>query len=263
MGDFSVLDRFSLKGKTALVTGGAGLYGRQIVAALAQAGAKTYTASRGIGELEKAASAQRAQGHRVHALQYDQGDEGSILRLRDELLGREKKVDILVNNSVARTMKGWGDGAEQFARSMRINGTGLFLVTRAFGDHMAETGGGSIINVSSIQGMVGPDGALYDGLGFTGFVPDYFFHKGGMLNFTRFAASYYGKRGVRCNCISPGGFETEGMDREFVRRYGERTFVGRMANGSDLMGAVVFLASDASAYVTGANIPVDGGYTAK
>ena len=84
-----------------------------------------------------------------------------------------------------------------------------------------------------------------------------------MLNFTRFTASYYGKYNVRCNCISPGGFETKAHDPVFVRRYSERTMLGRMAVGNDIAGAIVFLASDASTYITGANIPVDGGYTAK
>ena len=128
---------------------------------------------------------------------------------------------------------------------------------------MAKAGSGSIINVASIQGMVGPDASLYKDVGFSGYIPDYFFHKGGMINFTRFVASYYGPNNVRCNCICPGGFETEDMNREFVRRYSDRTFLGRMANDTDLMGIIVFLASDASLYITGTNIPVDGGYTAK
>ncbi len=94
------------------------------------------------------------------------------------------------------------------------------------------------------------------------FVPDYFFHKGGMINFTRFTASYYGSKNVRCNCISPGGFQTDHPDH-FVKKYSDRTFLGRMASNEDLKGIIVFLASDASAYITGTNIPVDGGYTAK
>ena len=84
-----------------------------------------------------------------------------------------------------------------------------------------------------------------------------------MINFTRFIASYYGLRNVRCNCISPGGFWTEKMPEAFVRQYSEKTFLERLANETDLKGVIVFLASDASVYITGANIPVDGGYTAK
>lgn len=259
----NIMDWLSLKGKVALMTGGAGLYGRQIASALAQAGARTYIASRNVDELEKVASKLREEGYDVFALKLDQGDEKSILELRDEILKREGKIDILVNNAVARPMSGWGDDAAKFAESMRINATGVFMITRAFGDVMAENGKGSIINIGSIQGMIGPDGTLYEGLGFTGYVPDYFFHKGGIINFTRFAASLYGPKNVRCNCISPGGLRSERQPIEFVGRYSDRTFLGRMANDTDLMGAIVFLASDASAYVTGTNIPVDGGYTAK
>jgi NAD(P)-dependent dehydrogenase (short-subunit alcohol dehydrogenase family) len=92
--------------------------------------------------------------------------------------------------------------------------------------------------------------------------PDYFFHKGGMVNLTRYVASRLGPRGVRCNCISPGGMYS-GQDDTFLKRYNARTFLNRMGNEQDLKGVIVFLASDASKYITGTNIPVDGGYTAK
>jgi NAD(P)-dependent dehydrogenase (short-subunit alcohol dehydrogenase family) len=259
----NISDRFSLKGKIAVVTGGKGLFGRQIVSAVAQAGARTYIASRSLDELETLASEHRAEGLEVTALHLDLGEESSILQLKDEIVKREGKVDILINNAVIRPMKSWNDDASAFAESMNVNGTGLFIITRAFGEEMKKVCSGSIINIGSIQGMVGADGTLYEGVGFTGFLPDYFFHKGGMLNFTRFVASYYGKYNIRCNCISPGGLQTETTPAEFVRRYSDRTFLGRMAGQEDLMGAIVFLASDASVYVTGANIPVDGGYTAK
>ncbi len=259
-----ILERFSLSSKVALVTGGAGLYGRQIVAAVAEAGARTFVASRNLEALEELAAAHRAAGLEVAALQYDQADESSILALRDELLRRAGRVDVLVNNSVLRPMKkGYRDEAATFAESMRVNATGLFIITRAFGDAMAEQGRGSIINVSSIHGMIAPDPPIYRGTEMSGWYPDYFFHKGGMINFTRFIASYYGARGVRCNCVSPGGLWNPKMPEAFVNQYSERTFLGRLANESDLMGAIVFLASDASAYITGVNIPVDGGYIAK
>ena len=159
--------------------------------------------------------------------------------------------------------KGYRDDAETFAESMKVNATGLFVITRAFGDLMAEQGSGSIINVGSIQGMIGPDPFIYRGTEMSGWYPDYFFHKGGIINFTRFIASYYGQKNIRCNCISPGGFLTEKMPEAFVRQYSEKTVLGRLASGTDLMGVIIFLASDASAYITGTNIPVDGGYTAK
>lgn len=260
----AILERFSLKGKVALVTGGAGLYGRQIVAAVAEAGARTYVAARHREPLERLAEEHRANGLDVRAKQFDQGEESSVLALRDELAKEAGRVDVLVNNAVLRPMKkAFRDEASTFAESMRVNATGLFVLTRAIGDIMAEHAGGSIINIGSIQGMIGPDPTIYRGTSMSGFYPDYFYHKGAMINFTRFIASYYGAKGVRCNCVSPGGFRTEDHPEVFVRQYSDRTFLGRLADSTDLMGVIVFLASDASLYVTGANIAVDGGYTAK
>ena len=259
----NVLDSFSLRGKVALATGGAGLYGRQIVAALAEAGAETYIASRNLSALEEVATVHHARGENVTALQYDQADEESILALRDEIVARCGRIDVLVNNAVARPMRrGWDDDVARFDESMHINAAGIFAITRAVGKVMIERRSGSIINIASMMGMVGVENANYTGTDMHGYYPDYFFHKGGMINFTRFCASYFGVHNVRINAISPGGY----YDRQpepFVRQYSARTQLGRMANDSDLKGAIVFLASDASLYITGANIPVDGGYTAK
>jgi NAD(P)-dependent dehydrogenase (short-subunit alcohol dehydrogenase family) len=259
----NIMEWFSLKGKVVLVTGGSGKYGRQILSSVAQAGAKTYVASRGLAAIEKVAAELREQGYDVTALQYDQGDEASILALRDEIIKREGRIDGLVNNSVSRPVSSWGDDAAHFAESMKVNATGVFMITRAFGDVMAKQGSGSIVNIASMQGMIGPDATLYTDTNMTGYIPDYFFHKGGMINFTKFVASYYGPHNVRCNSVSPGGYQTPATPELFVNRYSDRTFLGRMANDTDMMGIVVFLASDASKYITGANIPVDGGYTAK
>jgi len=258
----NVLNLFSLQGKVAVVTGGSGLYGQQIASALAGAGATTIVTSRdqaGLADIEAKFS---VRGTFVTALQLDQGNEQSVQALRDRVLADYGCVDVLVNNAVLRTMGGWQDPLESFESSMQANAAGLFAITRAFGDTMAERGAGSIINIGSIQGMVGPDRSLYEGMPFHGFVPDYFFHKGGMVNFTRFTASYYGDHQVRCNCISPGGIASERTTPEFAERYASRTALGRMAGSTDLMGSVVFLASDASLYITGINMPVDGGYTA-
>jgi NAD(P)-dependent dehydrogenase (short-subunit alcohol dehydrogenase family) len=260
----NTLQRFSLEGKVALLTGGAGLFGRQIARALAEAGATTYVASRDIDALEGLARDMMREGLTLHPLRFDQGDERSIVALRDEIVRRSGRIDVLVNNSVLRPMKkGYADSVEAFLESMRVNAAGLFAITRAMGDVMAEHRAGSIVNIGSIQGMIGPDPTIYRGTEMSGWYPDYFFHKGGMINFTRFVASYYGEYGVRCNCISPGGFRTPNHPETFVRQYSDRTFLGRMADDTDLMGAVVFFASDASRYVTGTNLPVDGGYTAK
>jgi NAD(P)-dependent dehydrogenase (short-subunit alcohol dehydrogenase family) len=256
----NVLDHFRMDGKVAVVTGGAGLYGRQIVRALAEAGAQTWMASRDIGRLTEQAKAFAQEGLSVQVAEYDQGDEASILALRDRVVAESGAVDVLVNNAVLRGMTGWSGKAEDFSRSMAVNATGLFLMIRAFGDHMAQRRQGSIINIGSIQGEVGPDYSLYEGLGMD-IPPDYFQHKGGMGQLTRFAASKLGPTGVRVNTLSPGGYAND-QDPRFVERYHQRTLLKRMANDTDLMGAVVFLASDASAYVTGATLSVDGGYTA-
>jgi NAD(P)-dependent dehydrogenase (short-subunit alcohol dehydrogenase family) len=263
--NMSVMENFSLKGRVAVVTGGAGMYGRQIVSALAEAGATTFMASRNISALEAFAGECCEKGLSVDALRFDQGDEASILRLRDAVTERTGQIDVLVNNAVMRPMKdGYEDTAASFDESMHVNATGLFVVTRALGDAMVEGGqGGSIINIGSIQGMVGPDPTIYEGTDMHGWYPDYFFHKGGMLNFTRFAASYYGAHGIRCNCLAPGGFQTDKMPEAFVRQYSARTMLGRLANNTDLKGAIVFLASDASRYITATCLPVDGGYTSK
>ncbi len=200
----SVLVRFSLKGKNALVTGGAGLYGRQIAQALAQASATTVMASRDLPRLEQAAAEYQREGLAIHALRLDQGEEASILEARDQWRERYGELHVLVNNAVARPVKkGVFSPAESFDESFHINGTGLILVTRAFGEMMVE--GGSIINIGSIMGLVGVEPANYRGTDMDGRYPDYFFHKGGMANLTRFWASYYGPRGIRVNCLHPGG----------------------------------------------------------
>ncbi len=255
------VDPFSLSGKVIVLTGGAGLYGRGLAATLAGAGATLIIASRGKAALEKVAREEGARGRRVEAEELDQGDEASVLALRDRVLARHGRVDGLVNNAVLRPMKSPQGTAAEWAESMRVNATGLFVITRAFGEAMAARKGGSIVNIGSIQGTVGANLWLYEGTDMKT-VPDYFFHKGGMLNLTRYYAALLGPSGVRVNCVSPGGFYNH-HDPGFVQRYAAMTMLGRMANDSDLGGAIVFLLSDASSYITGANLPVDGGYTAK
>lgn len=259
-----VMDLLSLKNKVALVTGGRGQYGQQILAALAEGGACTYVASRNVTALEEIAEEYRNRGYDVHALPLDLADEASIHHVRDAILERSGRLDVLVNNSVARVMaKGWDDSAEKFDESMHINATGLFLITRALGEVMRRQQSGSIINIGSMMGMVGIEQHNYEGTNIGGWPVDYFFHKGGMINFTRFCASYFGSVNVRVNCVSPGGLQTPDHPAKFVENYSKRTQLGRMAGPDDLKGIILLLASDASAYMTGANIPVDGGYTAK
>ena len=262
----NVLESFNLKGKTVIITGGAGLYGQQVTEAIAEAGATTFVAARNIEKLQELAATFAERGLRITPLSYDQGDPVSVGSLftmltNDRSMNPSGKVDVLINNAVARPMGDWDDSLDKWVESMKVNVTGLFQITRLFGNHMAENAGGSIVNIGSIQGYVGPDYTLYEGLGW-GTPPDYFIHKGAMSQLSRFVASKLGPSGVRCNTIVPGGF-LNGQDPRFIERYCARTMLGRMANNSDIKGAVVFLASDASSYVTGADIFVDGGYLAK
>ena len=244
------------------MTGGAGLFGRQIVRALAEAGAKVFAASRDVASLEQEAKQLTAEG-----LDIAQFPSWISNRKNRSTTPSKKSSPAPAESIFSSTMLSFApcaagpQAAGDFAESMAVNATGLFMITRAFGDHMAAHGGGSIINIGSIQGSVGPDFFLYEGLNMDA-PPDYFFHKGGLLQLTRYAAAKLGPKGVRVNAISPGGF-LAGQDKTFIDRYSARTFLGRLANETDLAGIIVFLASDASAYITGANIPVDGGYTAK
>ena len=249
-----------LAGKIVLLTGGAGRYGRGLAAQLAAAGATLILASRDVAALDHVATQERARGLTVHARSLDQADEASIFRLRDSVFAEFGRLDGLVNNAVARPMKTADAPLADWEASMKTNATGLFAITRAFGEAMAQRGTGSIVNIGSIQGMVGPDYSLYEGLNMHA-IPDYFFHKAGMVGLTRFFAAHLGPRGVRVNCVSPGGFFS-GQHPTFVERYEKATFLRRMADDRDLGGPVVFLLSEAARYVTGVNLPVDGGYTA-
>lgn len=260
----SVLDRFRLDGKIALITAGAGpLFGSSCTAGLAEAGATVITASRSREHNEKHAEGLRARGFKAYGLQVDMTKPESIERLQREAKECVGDVDILVNNAVARPA-GMSTIEEVTLESLTINAQsdmiGLIWMCKAFCPGMAERGRGSVINIASTYGSVGADPTLYPG---TGIKPPivYPFIKGGMVNLTRALASYYGKRGVRVNCLSPGGYNPSGPQL-FAERYAERCPLGRMMDGQDIQGAIVFLASDASSYVTGANLSVDGGWTA-
>lgn len=253
--------RLGLDGKIVLLTGGAGIYGKGLSRDLAAAGAFTLIASRSRESCETVAAGLRAQGLLAEALSYDQADAASIERLRDEVISRWGRLDGLVNNSVARPMAGPDGTVEDWEASMKINATGMFLMHRVFGEVMREQGRGSIVNISSIQGVVGPSLSLYHGTEMKGPPPDYFFHKAGLINLTKFFAAHLGPHGVRVNALVPGGFQT-GVPENFIQAYSAQTFLQRLAKEDDLGGAVIFLLSDASGYVTGTQLAVDGGYTA-
>ena len=257
----NVLELFRLDGKIALVTGGAGIYGAAITEALAEAGAHVIVASRNVERCRMLADQLSKRGLSVSASQLDLASRDSILALKDEIIREFGKIDILFNNAVARVE---GDLStiteEQWEQTMRVNSTGLFLSCKIFGEEMLKRRSGVIVNVASIYGRVAPDFSLYEGLRMTS-PADYSFAKGGMINFTRYLASYYGRYNIRVNSLSPGGYSPYLPD-EFVQRYAAKTLLGRMAKPDDIKGPAVFLASDASAYITGVDLVVDGGWTA-
>ncbi len=266
------MDLFSLKHKTAIVTGACGLLGREHCRALAEAGAAVVV-------LDVDAEACRAfaaeLGPEHLGLGADVTDRASLERVRDAVLERYGSIDVLVNNAAindmfenpalaARQSMFEHYPLEMWKKSLDVNVTGVFLCSQVFGTVMARQGRGSIINIASTYGMVGPDQSIYQNeRGEQTFYksPAYPTTKGAVLNFTRYLAAYWGKSGVRVNALSPGGVENC-QEPFFIQNYSRKTALGRMAQPSDYRGAIVFLAGEASAYMTGANLVVDGGWTA-
>lgn len=259
----NVLERFSLRGKVAVVTAGAGpLFGQSISEALAEAGATLVTASRSRERNEAYAETLRSKGYDAHGMAVDIEDPASIDAFHAALLERFGRCDVLVNSALARNGHGGGfeeQTPESWAHTAAGDFVGLFRICQRFVATMVRQAGGSIINISSIYGVVSNDPTIYDGTTMRQ-PPSYTFVKAGMINFTRYLACYYGKQGVRANCISPGGYFNN-QPQPFVDAYSRRVPLGRLMDREDIQGAVVFLASDAGRYVTGANLMVDGGWT--
>lgn len=256
-----VLDKFSLEGRVALVSGGAGpLFGSSISEALAEAGATLITASRSLERNEQFAEGLKSKGYKAHAMQLDVTETESIATLQAKVEEQFGAVDVLVNSAVVGRGGGFEEQTpEAWQYSAQGNMVGLFAMCKAFISGMVEKGKGSIINISSIYGVVANDPTIYIGTDMKQ-PPDYTYIKGGMINFTRYIANYFGKQGVRANCICPGGYISEKIS-PFYENYTERCPVGRLLDNEDIKGAVVFLASDASVYVTGTELMVDGGWT--
>ena len=257
-----ILDRFSLKDRVALITAGSGpLFGSSLTEGLAEAGATVIAASRNLEANEAYAEGLKEQGYDAYGMQCDIADMGSIDRLHDELIERFGRLDVLVNAAVTRDGHA-GRFEEQTIETMKNAGSGdfvgLYRICQRFIPDMIEQGRGSIINISSIYGVVSNDPNIYEGTDMAQ-PASYNFVKAGMINFTRYIACYFGRQGVRANCISPGGYFDD-QPEPFVEQYEKRCPIGRMMNNEDVKGAVVFLASDASEYVTGLNLMVDGGW---
>ena len=270
---------FDLSERVAIVTGGSGLLGINHCRALAGAGANVILLDLSRSACDEAAEALRLDvpddsDGVVRGIAADVTDKEALRQVCREVLECFGRIDILVNNAAINDMfespatagelsKFENYPVELLGRSLEVNLIGTFLSAQVFGTEMARAGGGSIINVASTYGIVGPNQAIYaspDGAQNFFKSAAYPITKGGVISFTKFLAAYWGGCGVRVNTLSPGGVEN-GQADYFIRNYEERTPLGRMANPADYQGALLFLASDASAYMTGANLVVDGGWT--
>ncbi len=266
---------FALKDKVAVVTGAAGLLGRQHCLALAQAGAHVVATDLNGASceelIEQIAAKSSVSGLAVAADVSRCDDIRELQRLSIERFGH---VDVLVNNAALNDKVEGRQSAlpipfeeyplNEWKQAIEVNLTGTFLCCQVFGAHMARRGRGSIINVASTYGIVGPDQRIYRnnaGQQLLYKSPAYSATKAAIIGLTRYLATYWGRTGVRVNALSPGGVRTT-QDDQFVTNYSERTPLGRMASPDDYHGAVVYLASDSSSYVTGTNLVVDGGWTA-
>jgi NAD(P)-dependent dehydrogenase (short-subunit alcohol dehydrogenase family) len=251
---------FSLKDQCAVVVGGSGKIGFPMAQALAEAGAKVYIASRNKKNYQAAVDKLKSEELNVEGVVLDQSDEASVCQVVEKISKDFKAPDILINSGYYRPMqKFFHDTPDNWDKSMEVNARGLFVTCRAFGNAMVKECKGSIINLSSIYGIVAPDMGIYDGSDFET-EPDYPFIKGGVISFSKYLSSYYSKKNVRVNCISPGGFFNN-QKEPFLSKYIAKTPLSRMASHDDMKGVALFLASDASSYITGCVIPVDGGWT--
>lgn len=268
---------FDLTGKTAVVTGAAGLLGRKFAEALAMAGAKVAMVDLAIDRLEEASKPLFEQfDGQIILLPCDITKEEQTTEVINKL-AEDHGVDILVNSAAIDPKFDMGsvkDGEtvgaftsyslENWKRSMDVNLTGTFIMTKAVCRHFEEKQSGVVINISSTYGISGPDQRIYESKdrGFQFFKPvDYSVTKAGMIGFTKALAAYYQGKDIRVNALSPGGTQNNNS-KEFIENYSYRTILGRMAVPEDYVGAIIFLCSDASAYMTGSNLVVDGGWTA-
>ena len=255
----NVLNLLSLKGKVCLVSGGAGNYGKCISEGLAEAGGTVIIASRDISKCKAVADDFCKKGLDVHAMEVDQSDHDSVVCLKEGIFEKFGRLDVFVNNAVARPMKSYEDSMANFDISMKVNATGMMDILREMADLICRNeAGGSIINIGSMMGMFGPDLSNYEGTNMGYPPPDYFFHNAGLLNLTRYLARLFVGKNVRVNCVSPGGLFNHQPQR-FLENYCKKVPLGRMANNDDIKGVMVLLASEAGAYINGENILMDGG----
>ncbi len=248
---------FDLSGKVAIVTGGGRGIGYQMALGLAEAGANVVLCSRKVEICQEAAKNLARLGIQAIALQCDVKSPENIQRVVDTTLQQFNRVDILVNNSGAN----WAAPPEEYPlegwqKVLETNVTGVFLFCQIVGRAMIRAGGGSIINVSSVMGLVGTEAEAADAIGYST-------SKGAVIAFTKDLAAKWAKYQIRVNTIAPGWFPTD-MTRVVLEQHGKKMLghipMGRFGGEDELKGAAVFLASAAARYITGIVLPVDGGY---
>lgn len=262
-----VQDLMSLSGRVAVVTGAAGHIGSAFCEALAEVGAGIVLLDI---EPEKGAAVACKIGSEFGVktvyMNVDLADESQIRNVPAQVLGEFDRIDVLVNCAAVvgtSELGGWTapfleQQTEAWRQALEVNLTATFVLTQACVPNLRESGKGSIINIGSIYGLVGPDLTLYEGTAM-GVPAGYAVSKGGLLQLTRYLATVLAPD-IRVNALSPGGVWRM-QDEAFHARYKDRTPTRRMATEEDLKGGLVFLASDMSSYVTGQNLVIDGGWT--
>lgn len=270
-----IMDKFSLKGQVAVVTGGIGLLGKQFCRTLAQAGAGVTVADLSEEACSAFASELSVEGYNTLGVSVDVTQPDSVNAMVDRTLNAFGRLDILVCSAaldpkVEPGSNVRGGGAfedyplEQWKKALDVNLTGLFLCAQAAAKPMLAQNHGVIIFICSTYGLAGPDQRIYrkPGQETQSYKPVYYsVTKAGVLGLTRYIATYYAGKNIRANALTPGGVYNN-HDQVFTQNYSARTVLGRMANIDEMNGALLFLASDASSYMTGSNVVVDGGWTA-
>jgi NAD(P)-dependent dehydrogenase (short-subunit alcohol dehydrogenase family) len=272
----SILDQFNLKDRTAVVTGGVGLLGTEFCRTLAEAGAAVAVVDLNAEKCARVAEALAKAGYRALPVPADITRPEAVQALVEKVLAEFGRLDILVNSAAldpkfdpTAAARGIAPGSfedyplEQWNAALNVNLTGMFLVTQACVKPMLAQGKrGSIINICSTYGLNGPDQRIYikDGKR-VAFKPAYYTTtKAGVMGFTKYLAAYYAGTEIRVNALTPGGVFND-HEEYFVQNYSAKTILGRMARKDEMNGALLFLASDASSYMTGNNVIVDGGWT--
>lgn len=249
-----------------ILTGAAGLLGTQYAEGLSQTGANVVLADTNFARCKSLVNS-LAKKYDVFplAIKVDITSKKSIKNMVKRTVDRFSRIDVLVNNAVfPESKKERSVSFEKFALSdwnkiIGVNLTGVFLCCQEVGKIMSKQKSGVIINIGSIYGMKGADQRIYGNSGLNS-TAAYAVTKSGILNITRYLASYWHKKGIRINTLSLGGVENN-QERDFKKKYSYKTMIGRMARNDEYIGALIFLASDASSYMTGSNLVVDGGWT--